>query len=67
MSVFTEKNEARKEGRSTTPREVWKEARTLRKSVGGAFGRQSKQFWQSASRGTAGEAKNGGVGDAVKE
>lgn len=67
MSAFTEKNLARKEGRSTTPREVWKEARSLRKSVGGAFGRQSKQFWQSASRGTHGEGRNGGIGDSVKE
>lgn len=66
MSAFTAKNEARKEGRATTPREVWKNARTLRKSVGGAFGRQSKQFWKAASMGTQGEAIAGGVGDSPK-
>lgn len=66
MSAFTEKNEARREGRATTDRETWKVARTLRKSVDGAFGRQSKQFWRAASQGTAGAAKSGGVGDSVK-
>lgn len=59
---FELKNDLRKAGRARVGRAAYAEARKFRQAVGGAFGRQSKQFWKTASVGTAGENLKGGIG-----
>lgn len=54
MTPFTEKNQARRDGKATTPRAAYREARTLRRGVRGAFGKRSPEFQERAAVGTRG-------------
>jgi hypothetical protein len=63
---FAAKNAARKDGKSRTSRAAYREARSLRQGVQGAFGQQPKSFWKAASVGTQGESIDGGVKESKR-
>lgn len=65
-SPFAEKNAARKDGKARTTRNAYREARSLRQGVNGAFGQQPKSFWKAASVGTQGEFIDGGVKESKR-
>lgn len=50
---FRVKNERRRDGRASVRRDEWRDARALRQSVGGAFGRAPLAFRVAASVGTS--------------
>lgn len=54
MNPFTEKNQARRDGKATTPRAAYREARALRRAVHGTFGRLAPEFQERAAVGTRG-------------
>ena len=54
MNPFTEKNQARRDGKATTPRAAYREARALRRAVRGAFGTRPPEFRERAAIGTRG-------------
>lgn len=57
MNPFTEKNQARREGKATTPPAAYREARTLRRGVAGAFGKRPPEFQERAAVGTRGAGR----------
>lgn len=59
-SPFAAKNQARRDGRATTTRTAYREARALRRAVNGTYGQLPRSFWAAASVGTRGESIDGG-------